>query len=71
MEPASLQLEAAKVLSLLSRAQVVYGGDQEPAAPPEVKAARAYAKAREKQAALEAFFSNAREIELLAGAGTR
>ena len=40
MEPASLQLEAAKVLSLLSRAQVVYGGDQEPAAPPEVKAGR-------------------------------
>jgi hypothetical protein len=40
VEPASLQLEAAKVLSLLSRAQAVFGGDREPAAPPEVKAGR-------------------------------
>jgi hypothetical protein len=40
VKPASLQLAAVKVLSLLSRAQTVFGGDQEPAAPPEVKADR-------------------------------
>jgi hypothetical protein len=40
VEPASLQLEAAEVLSLLSRAQTVFGGDREPTDPPEVKAGR-------------------------------
>jgi hypothetical protein len=35
-----MQLEAARVLSLLWRAQTVFGGDQEPAAPPEVRAGR-------------------------------
>jgi hypothetical protein len=40
VEQTSLQLEAANVLSLLSRAKAVFGGIQEPAAPPEVKAGR-------------------------------
>jgi hypothetical protein len=33
--PSPLKQQAAQVLGLLSRAQAVFGGDQEPAAPPE------------------------------------
>ena len=35
MQPSPLKQQAAQVLGLLSRAQAVFGGDQEPAAPPE------------------------------------
>ena len=34
MEAPPLKQQAAQVLGLLSRAQAVFGGDQEPAAPP-------------------------------------
>ena len=35
MQPSPLKQQAAQVLGLLSRAQAVFGGDQEPAALPE------------------------------------
>jgi hypothetical protein len=35
VQPSPLKQQAAQVLGLLSRAQAVFGGDQEPAAPPE------------------------------------
>lgn len=40
VRPSSVKQQAAQVLGLLSRAQAVFGGDEQPVAPPESRTPR-------------------------------